>query len=118
MIQDILKELFGDITIAKYIAYFIFILLGVLASVRLSAFTRDKESPNTPVRFSYKFITVDNIYRVVSSMAVAFIVIRFSNQISGKEINDFGAVCIGLAFDQVLFYLAKWQQKIRDNFNK
>lgn len=118
MIQEILNEVLGNKNIAQYVAAFFFIFLGVLVSIRASATSRSVESDATPAKFSYKFLTLDNFSRAVSSIAISFAFIRFGEDITGREFTYFGVFLLGIGFDQAVAYLNKWQSGIRDKFKE
>lgn len=113
MTQEILNSILGNRTLAQYVVAFFFILLGVLISIRLGAYKRDKESPNTPFKFSYTFLTRDNIVRAIGSIAIAFVFIRFGQEILHIEVNELGAFTIGLTFDRGIALLDNWQKGAR-----
>lgn len=113
MIQEIFSGLLGNKTIAEYIVAFIFVLIGVLVSIRVGAIKRDKDSKHTPYEFSYKFLTRDNIVRALASIGIAFVAIRFGKEITGNDTTEFGAFLIGLGFDQLVGKLNQWQKNGR-----
>lgn len=115
MIQEILNSLLGNKTVTQYISSFLFILIGVLISIRLGAFKRDKESPNTPFKFSNKFLAQDNIIRAIGSICIAFVFVRFGEEITGKKITEFQALLLGITFDQLIVEIQNWQKKARIN---
>jgi len=112
-INQVIAELLGSFTAAFYITYFIFVLVGVLISLRLQAFTRDKSSKNTPFKFSFTFLLQDNLLRIVSSMAIVFVAIRFGSELFQKEPTYLGALLMGISFDQILIQLQKLELKAR-----
>jgi ABC-type phosphate/phosphonate transport system permease subunit len=112
-INQVIAELLGSFTAAFYITYFLFVLLGVIISLRLHAFNRDKSSKKTPYKFSLKFLFQDNLIRIVSSMAVVFVAIRLGTELFSVTPNYAGAVAMGLGFDQILIQLQKIEFKAR-----
>lgn len=113
-INEVLLELLGNYKLSFYIANFIFVLLGVLISVRLHAFSRDKSSKNTPYKFSWKFLVQDNLIRIITSMATVFVVIRLGSDLLGLTPTYPLAVIMGLSFDQILIQLQKIELKARE----
>ena len=112
-INQVITELLGSFTAAFYISYFIFVLIGVLISLRVHALGRNKKSTKTPYKFSIKFLLQDNLMRIISSMAVVFVAIRLGSELFGITPTYVGAVAMGLGFDQVLIQLQKIEFKAR-----
>lgn len=113
-LQEIAAGVFGDYKLSFYITYFIFVLIGVIISLRIGAMSRDKNSPHTPFTFSWKFLFQDNLLRMVSSMAVVFVAIRLGQDLLGITPTYAGAVILGISFDQILIQLQKLEFKARE----
>lgn len=114
-INEVIAELLGSYKASFYITYFIFVLFGVLISLRIHAYSRDKSSPTTPFVFSWKFLLQDNLIRVISSMAVVFVAIRLGADLFDVIPTYGSAIAMGLGFDQVLGLFEKIQFKAREN---
>jgi len=114
LINQVLTEVLGSYKLAFYIAYFFFVLFGVLISLRIASLRRDKHSDSTPFTFSWKFLLQDKLIRLISSMAVVFVFIRLGQEITGMIPTYTGAVGLGLGFDQALLQLEKIQFKARE----
>lgn len=113
-INEVIIEILGSYKLSFYISHFIFVLLGVLISVRLHAFNRDKNSKNTPFSFSWKFLFQDNLMRIITSMATVFVVIRLGNELLGLEPTYTLSVIMGISFDQILIQIQKIELKARE----
>lgn len=116
MLETYLSELLGNRSVAVWLVCFTFIIIGVLLSLIVSAKERNKDSPNTPYKFSFKFLVHDNILRILGSVLIAFTVIRFGEDMVGAHIGYFGSLLMGLCFDQLVKFIAEWQKKARDIF--
>lgn len=114
LFNEILVELLGSYSAAFYISYFIFTFLGVLISLRLHAFQRDKDSKKTPFKFSWKFLVQDNLIRIITSMATVFVVIRLGSELLDITPSYVMAVIMGISFDQILIQLQKLELKARE----
>ena len=113
IINQVTADLLGSYSAAFYITYSIFVLFGILISLRLQAFGRDKSSPNTPYRFSFSFLVQDNLLRIVSSLAIVFVAIRFGSELFKVEPTYLGALLMGISFDQILIQLQKLELRAR-----
>lgn len=116
MLEVYLSELLGNRSVAVWLVCFTFILIGVVVSLIISSRERNKDSPNTPYKFSFKFLVRDNILRILGSVLIAFTIIRFGEDMVGMHIGYFGAFLMGLCFDQLVKIIADWQKKARDIF--
>jgi ABC-type Mn2+/Zn2+ transport system permease subunit len=116
----ILTRLLGNLTTADYLIYFIFIALGVTASIRLQARNRNKMSECTPYHFSFKFFILDNLPRAVGSIIVVFLIIRFWNEYTKTSISELQATLIGLCYDLIKDAFnqlkEKYKNRIRETF--
>ena len=113
-LTDLRMEIFGEIAIVIYVAYFIYVLFGVLLSSGLVAIkTRDKDSIKTPEKFSIIFLIQDNLVRIVCSLAVVFMIIRFGEHVLHVVPSYIGAIALGFSFDLLIIILEKIQQKAR-----
>lgn len=107
-------EIFGKITAVIYVAYFIYVLFGVLLSSGLVAIkTRDKTSIHTPEKFNLFFLIQDNLIRILCSLSVVFMIIRFGEQYLHIVPTYIGAIGLGFSFDLLIIILEKIQQKAR-----
>jgi hypothetical protein len=120
--KDILMRLLGDISILNYIVLSIFILIGIMASIRIDASKRNRLSPDTPFNFNFRFLFLDNIKRLLKSFLTIFLIIRFGEDITGKMLTDWGAVLVGVCFDQIgemiNAKLKQFRDTIRDKFKE
>lgn len=113
-INEVLSELLGSYKLSYYITFGIFVLIGVIISVRLQAHSRDKESQNTPLKFSVKFMIQDNILRIISSLAIVFVAVRLGEEVFSKVPTYGAALIMGLTFDQILIQIEKIQKRARN----
>ena len=116
MLESYLLEVLGEKSLATWLASFTFIVIGVIVSLRLSAYKRDVDSVNTPYKFKWNFLFRDNISRFIGSIFVAFSVVRFGEELTNITIGSFGSFLLGLCFDQIYKFLVDWQNKAREVF--
>lgn len=79
--------------------FFGYLVLGLIAAtvmLCILAVGRDKESPATPVKWSWKFYIVNNILRILSTVLLIYIFVRVAYEyVDGIWMIIF---CIGLGF--------------------
>jgi hypothetical protein len=96
--MELLSNLSGNMTITNAV----FLIAGVFVSLYLETRGRDIKSKRTPEKFSFKFLAKDNALRLATSLALAFIGFKFSNEMFGVAGSDFTAFTIGVTFDKVI----------------
>lgn len=97
--------IFGNMDFNMFVASLLFALVGVLISLLLHATTRDQNSESTPVKFSFLFMLKDNWKRILLSIILVIVTIRFLKELTGLELNMFFSLCIGLVYDKLAEYL-------------
>ncbi|MNS62031.1 hypothetical protein D3C72_950770 [compost metagenome] len=90
----------------QFLGYIFFAFIGVLISLLEDTATRDVNKHNSPIRFSKSFWIQDNALRILLGILLIYVSIRFSTLITGFEISEFMAFCIGLSID-ILFKKVK-----------
>lgn len=119
-IHEVIARLLGAVSIVDYIVLSIFIMIGITASIRIDTIKRDRLSPCTPFEFDLKFFLLDNFKRFIKSFVTIFLIIRFGEDITGKELTEWGAVLLGLGFDQIGGVinqkLENFKKEIRERF--
>lgn len=101
MNDEILKNLLGDATPGHWIAAIIFASFGIAISLLISSRKRDKHSPETPFRFDFLFLITDNINRILLSMLLVFVTLRFSQELFGANFTMYFALGVGLGLDRL-----------------
>lgn len=114
ILNEVLSELLGSYKASLYITYFIFVMLGIIVSLRVASLGRDKMSNNTPYKFSFGFLIQDNILRVLGSLAFVFLSIRLGVELFNVVPEYYSATLMGLGFDQSLLLAKKWQDLARE----
>lgn len=98
------KLILGSTPLTTFLAAYTFALVGIFVSLQAHANSRDIPSPATPVNFSYKFLALDNLIRLVSSaitvLLTLFIMIRFSVELLGTALSMLSAFGIGFGYDK------------------
>ena len=115
-ITEFQKNMLGNLSLAYYASTMIFAVIGALIGLRISSLKRDKTSLNTPYHFSLKFMIKDNAQRLFTNFLICFVIFRFAGIFITPGIDVmFGAVGIGLFFDQTIAnFVAKFEAKARE----
>lgn len=101
----------GDLSVAYYAAAEFFALLALLLSLWLHSQHRDKTAPSTPTTFSWIFLIMDNVKRILVGQIALFLIFRFASEILGKQLNMYMAVGVGFALS---FGLDKFIQYLKE----
>lgn len=100
--ENFILNMLGPLSLADYVAGMIFALLGVIISLRLDANTRDRLSPRTPSKFSWRFLILDNLQRLITGFIITFVSFRFAPEILKTDFSMFAAFMVGFAFDKII----------------
>lgn len=103
--KEFLQLVLGTQDWPMYFAEWFFALIGVLLSLLLATTKRNPNSPTSPVHFSWTYMIADNAKRVLTSLILIFLFLRFSNELLGINISLFLALGIGLGLDKLAGYL-------------
>lgn len=93
--------LLGDQTPAAFTALMFYALLTAALSLLLQTTKRDVVSDRTPVDFSWLFFFRDNARRIVASLGLIYLALRFAPEIMGVEITPFWACIVGFNSDKL-----------------
>lgn len=100
-----MKYILGGIDPSFFFACMFFSFLGILLVLLLGTRLRDKESLNSPNKFSWKYLMSDNAKRIYASIIATLLTLRFMTEITGWELNQWKAVCIGTAWDSIALFI-------------
>jgi hypothetical protein len=101
----------GKASLAYYMGAEFFALLALVLSLYSHSTNRNVNAPTTPVKFSWAFLIMDNIKRIILGQIALFLIFRFTTELMGRPLNMFLAVGIGF----VLSYgLDKIIQALKD----
>jgi len=103
---DFWHVLIGNAPAGFFFGYIFLAYLGAVAMIFIIASTRDKQSINTPIQWSWKFFFADNAARFISGFLLIPTFIRMIYE--GKEIYTMTVISFGIGFGfQGLAHLAK-----------
>lgn len=106
-INEIVKILFGEYTGVQLFGYFWFFIVGYIIYGLTEASSRDKNSPSTPVKWSWKFWFLDNWRRYLTTVLCTYILFRFYTEVNGAAFTYFDAVTLGLVGDGIAATMKK-----------
>lgn len=101
MIEDFLKNIFGQGSAAEIAATLFYAYIGALVSLLYQSVKRDPLSHRTPYHFSISFLWSDNAKRILRSIILIFISVRFSKELFGVSITLYFSFLIGLSVDKL-----------------
>lgn len=99
-----LERILGTTDISYFIATLFFAMVGVFISLLRHSTNRDKSEAivkGDPVKFSLSFLISDNWKRVAFNVLLILVTIRFCEQVTGLQLNEFVALLIGVFYDQL-----------------
>ena len=95
----------GGLPIPMLLAALFFALLGVTLNLLIDTSTRKPETTDTPVHFSLRFLLCDNWKRILLSVLLILVTIRFCEELTGLHLNMFVSLLIGFGFDKLSKFL-------------
>lgn len=110
--NEFIASLVGEMGIAHFAMLMFFALIGATIKLTTQVKERDVASPATPERFSFGFLLADNWKRMLSSLLLIYVFVRFtsflvpSNILAGlpDEAEMLVCILIGYSFD----LLSEW----------
>lgn len=116
LIDKIVTNLLGAYTFDFYVVYFLFVVVGVFLSLSVAVLFRNKNSVDTPYKFSSKFLWKDNKHRVIASVLTVFLSVRFAPELYRGEPTYFTGFLLGGCLDQAIYWLGQIQRSGRAKF--
>ncbi len=103
-----MKDIFGSKPDGYYIVSLVFSLIGIIISLYALSRKRDKDSKNTPYKFSWTFSIWDNFKRLLVTMLFMFVLFRVMDITSIPAMIGVG-IGVTISFDQLLnLAMEKW----------
>jgi len=113
--NEFFKIIFGDFTLIQLFAYVWFFIIGYLIYGLTETTGRDVNSPNTPIKWSWKFWFLDNWRRYLTTLLCSYVLFRFYNELSGHPFGYIDAVTLGLIGDGIAAMLKERVKAIGGN---
>jgi H+/Cl- antiporter ClcA len=105
--RELLLGLLGDQPVMEFLTAFFFAAFGAILSLFIHSTNRVPTSPNSPEKFSVKYLFSDNFKRIVFNILLIFVIVRFYPQINGngQALDEWSAFGCGLALDKIAEFL-------------
>jgi len=99
--------IFGGYSGVQLLAFLFFFVIGYIAYGLIETSGRDRYSPKTPEKWSWKFWFKDNWRRYLTTIICSFILFRFYSEVSGHPFGNFDAMTFGLLGDGIAVTMKK-----------
>lgn len=99
--DEIFKIILGDYTFIQLFGFFWFLMIGYIIYGLNEAGGRDAQSPNTPIKWNWKFWFYDNWRRYLATILSTYVFFRFYVEFVGHPLTNFEALMIGLIGDGI-----------------
>jgi hypothetical protein len=86
-LTEIKRNLLGPLSIGYYVSAFIMCGIALLVMASYRSRHRDKDSPHTPVHYSFQFMIWDNTKRIGAGLLVMYILFRFASEWLHTELS-------------------------------
>jgi len=100
--EELKQMLLADYSIAQFLGYLFFMLLGVAYYSFLEIRNRNVDSKETPQKFSWKFWYRDNLKRYIGTLITIYVLFRFFPELTGNSLDEFTAFLLGFSGDGVV----------------
>jgi hypothetical protein len=91
----------GNYDLTTFSGFLFFALIGLLINLLVNANKRDQNTTDSPVKFKWWFLFKDNWKRIILSILLIYISIRFFKELTHLDLNMFYSLCIGLGWDKL-----------------
>jgi hypothetical protein len=116
--NELKTSLFGAMGATHFIILFIFAMIGVAIKLTMHGASRDVNSTSTPLEFKLKFFILDNWKRIINSLLLILVFLRFIPELAPTAVMDaisggndlLIAIGVGFGFDYLM-------QILKDKFN-
>ena len=105
--KDFLISLLGANDPHNFASAFAWAIIAAGVSLLIQALTRKPMAPGSPVDHSWRFLWFDNVKRILLSLLLIILTLRFAPNVIGVELSDWAGACIGLAHDRLAMLLKK-----------
>jgi hypothetical protein len=119
MKKQVYTSILGGYDLGTFIGFVFWALVGAFILVNIHAQTRDPLSSRTDIKFKWSTWLRDNIRRTAFNLTLILVVVRFSQDLTGRAISDFWAFVIGFSSDGLALLLNKFRiVNLIGTFNK
>ena len=101
-----LQELIGQgNNISTLAAAFVFSLIGIFITLLLGTTARRPLSDSSPIHFSWSYLLSDNFKRIVATLLMVIVSLRFMNDLFGFQLSSWHGFIIGSGWDGLAFLI-------------
>ena len=104
--EQLLEILLNGLTFTQFVAYAVLMLVGAAIHFTLDVEKSVKKDPETPKKFSFRFMIWDNVLRFIGVLLMILVIIPYFDVFMGTELNPQMALIFGLSIDLVIGRLA------------
>lgn len=109
-----LQELLGKGNdLSTLAAAFVFALIGIFITLLLGSTQRQVLSESSPIHFSWHYLFSDNFKRIVATLLMVVVSLRFVHDLFGFELSSWHGFIIGSGWDGLAFII-KQKTKLLD----
>lgn len=105
--KEFLHLVIGTDNWPMYFAEWFFSFVGIAVSLLMGVAKRQPLSETSPVHFSFSFFWSDNFRRIITTLLLVFVTLRFANELIGVDISLWGSLGIGFSHDLLAGVLKK-----------
>ncbi len=102
---DFWEIIIGPGPVGAFLAFIVISYICAFVSLLVEANNRDLQSPNSPVKFSWKFMLMANLNRIIGNLMLVPIAVRIFYPKMAHEAMVLTAVGIGICFDRIFMWL-------------
>lgn len=96
------QHVIGPTEPGLFAACIFFAAVGVFLVLLLGTTLRKKDSPDSPITFSWSYLWSDNARRIYASVIAVLVTLRFMPELFSMELKPWTALCVGMAWDTIL----------------
>lgn len=101
ILSAFLERITGQDNPADFLYYIFFAFVGVTIMLLFQTTSREVNSVNTPMRFSWRFLWCDNTKRILLSVLLIYVSLRFTKTLLGFNLSEPYALGIGAGLDKI-----------------
>ncbi len=102
---DFWSIIIGPGPVGAFLAFIVIAYICAFVSLLIEANNRDLQSPNSPVKFSWHFMFLANLNRIIGNLLLIPIMIRILYPKMAHEAMVLSAVGVGVCFDRIFMWL-------------
>jgi hypothetical protein len=99
--SEFVKTFMNGMAVGVFFAYMAWALIGLVLNLVIDIVRRKPQSPDSPVKFSWKYWWADNWCRILIAVILIPVITLLFNFIMGVQLNLLSAFYIGWTGDQI-----------------